>query len=369
MALSPERLRLTVAIGIFAVLAGAVYWVSRFPVARRVQPTYVPTRLPTNVEGTVVGPDGKPAHAEVSLVIESSPQPMRGGPARARRLAATKTADDGTFALGSIGSGRYILVARSVPTPTGVDDATEASLWAATVVATSPTSPKHVTLTLRRGGGVNGQVILNPVGRFTTSDALGGNALANTAVTLEPQDTDAKASLLDGAARISPGPDGRFVMPDVPPGHYRLAVSVPSPWIVDVVTSGGRDALDQALAVGPGAVVSDLEVTAIDAPNTLSGEAHDATGRPAPFALVVAFAGDAEARSAPRRMQATRTDRHGHFTLTGLPSGPYRVGLAPTGPPETWYSPEFFAEIAKTASAVRVFAGVPGVALVTSGPK
>jgi hypothetical protein len=45
------------------------------------------------------------------------------------------------------------------------------------------------------------------------------------------------------------------------------------------------------------------------------------------------------------------------------------VGVAPPGTPETWYSPEFFAELAQTASAVHLTSGAVGVTLVTGARK
>lgn len=371
MALSPERLRLTVAVGIFAMLGGAIFWVTRFPIQPRPPRAAVPgpaRNYPTTVEGVVFTADGKPARADVSLVIEGTPQPMRGGPIRGRRAAVTRTGDDGSFEIG-VSPGRYILVARSVATGTSADDTTDgASQWAAATVQSSSTVTK-IKLTMRKGGGITGQVVLNSTGARVPIEALASAALSNTTVSIEPVDVDAKATLLDGAPRVSPRPDGHFVMSDVPPGRYRLSLAVPSPWIVDAIDSRGQDELDRPIKVEGGSVLNDMTVTAIDAPTVLRGDAKDANGHPLPFALVMAFAGDADARVAPRRTQATRADARGRFTFTGLPTGNYQVAIAPADALEGWYSQGFLANLARSASTVRLTAGLPGMALVTSGPK
>ena len=368
MALSPTRLRQVIAAGVFLVLGGSVLWVNRYPIPpRRVRPQMqvqgnVRTFGRSSIEGVVLGTDGKPTHADVSLVVESAPVPMRGGPIRGRRAAVARTSDDGRFSLGAISAGHYLVVARNVP---GANEASDpASLWAAAEVDATDDAKTNVRLTLRRSGGVSGRLVLAPASGRAGADVAAAEAgLAGATLSVEPVDADSKASLLDGAPRVSPRGDGRFLIPDVPPGLYRLSAVVPSPWVLDQVTVDGRDGLDLPFRISPGGSVSDAALTAIDAPNLLTGEAVDATGRPSSFALVFAFPSDPDQRVAPRRRQATRSDARGRFTLTGLPSGTYLVSTAPTSEPDSWYSPAFFALLARTGSTVRLPAGGTAVAL------
>lgn len=364
MALSPSQFRLAAGVAIFVVFGGAIFWVSRVPVQPRrfrTPPSAVSAAArgrgfsgTASIEGTVVGPDGRPARADVSVVAEITSPGMRGGSTRGRRTAVTRTTDDGEFTL-NVNAGHVVVVARAV-----TDESTEAGgWWAAAEVA--PTTGAHVTtvLKLQRSGGLSGTIDLQA--RAGTSTA----GLAGTIVSLEPANADAKAILLDGAPGVAARSDGHFVMPDLPPGQYRLTAKLAAPWLIDRVTADGQEGLDRPIRIAPGSFIRDATIMATDVPNELDGRVVDATGHVVPFGLVFAFATSPADRLLSRRLQATRTDREGHFRLTGLPSGEYLVGLSNGAEPSAWYSPEFLAGVARGATPVRLAPGLTHATVVS----
>ena len=361
MPLSPSQFRLAAGVAIFVVFGGAIFWVSRVPI----QPKRLRLPPPTvgvggrgmnfagaaSIEGTVLDPDGKPARADVSAIADNGAQPMRGGFTRGRRTAATRTTDDGQFTL-TVASGHVVVVARAVN-----DESGDAGNWWAAAEVT-PTLGAHLTTTLRlqRSGSLAGLIDLRA--RAGTSRA----GLAGTIVSLEPANADAKAVLLEGAPHVAVDANGRFVMPNVPAGQYRLTATLTPPWLIDRVTADGQEGLDEPISIRAGRFIQDATITATDVPNELEGTVTDAAGHAVPFGLVFAFAADPADRLPARRLQATRTTREGRFRLTGLPSGDYLVGLSKGADPETWYSPAFLAQVARGATAVRL---VPGTTRTT----
>jgi len=368
MALSPTQLRVSASIATFAVVLGAIYWVGRYPVQpRRPRGQPLATTMPgwrtagrASVDGVVLGVDGKPTRADVSLVTEAAPAPIRGGLARGRRAAVTRTTDDGRFSFSLVPSSHYVVVARLA---TGDEASDASSLWAAAEIDAADVARVTARLKLQRSGELSGQIIF---------EALGGTARANlieTTVLLDPVDVNAKASLLDGLPRVYANGDGRFLLPDVPAGQYRLTATVGSPWMIDRITVNGRDGLDRPIAIESGSSVSDATIMATDVPNRIDGQALDPTGQAAPFALIFAFASDPAERELNRRTQAVRADRTGRFSVTGLPSGDYLVGIAAGGEPQAWYSPSFLTNLARGASRVRLPTGATRTTVVGGPPK
>lgn len=362
----PVQIRLWAALALFAALASAVFWAGRPPAAttRFGRSAAVPMLRGfggfgrASIDGVVLGTDGRPTHAEVSLVMPVEGRPMRGGADRGRRAAAIRTADDGRFSINFVAAGRYLLVAHATAAEEGSDN-----LWAAAEVVLADQAHAATRLKLKRSGGLSGQIVIRTFGTTAAPD------LTDTTVALEPVDSDAKAALLEGVPRVSVTADGRFLLAEIPPGQYRLTASLRVPWMVDALTANGRDSLDQPISVAPGAYVTDAVVTATNVPSRFDGDARDAAGHPLPFALLFAFASDPSLRSLNRRTQAVRANASGHFTLTGLPSGDYLVGVAPHGDASTWYTPGFLADLARQATHVRLTVGARQEAVVRRGPQ
>jgi hypothetical protein len=363
MAISPTPLRITVAVAVFGVLAGSIYWLSRVPV--RLAPPRPASRAAftappqpagdASIDGVVLGQDGTPQRAEVALMLGTTPAPSRGGPIRGRRYGSSMTTPDGHFSFAYVSANQYLVVAHVAPR----DSKDDHGLWAAAEIVATSEARSTANLTLRSSGRLTGQIVLEPVSGVSAED------FGDATVTLEPFDTAAKASLFGGAPQTAVRADGRFTLGDVPPGQYLVQVALARPWLIDRVVANGRDSFGVPVTIEPGDRVTTVTIGATDVATHLEGLAIGADGRPASLALVFAFAADASLRAVDRRMQAVRADRTGHFAISGLPSGDYLVAIAAGAPPAAWYSPKFFADLARDAVSVRL--GTAATRVVTVG--
>jgi hypothetical protein len=138
-------------------------------------------------------------------------------------------------------------------------------------------------------------------------------------------------SRFSGSSMVSVDGNGRFVLPHVFPGDYRLRVSVRQPdrWFEDGTALAGKDVRDSIVSVLPDQHVTNLDVTLTNNRATLSGMLLDEQGQPAPQYLVVLYsAGDRKI------IRMARPKLDGRYVMEGLIGGQYR--LAPALDPQTW---------------------------------
>jgi hypothetical protein len=156
-----------------------------------------------------------------------------------------------------------------------------------------------------------------------------------------------------------------LVTTDVPAGTGRLNLPVfgaSGAWpMPPVVVDGMRFRVD---GIAPGRYrmqsvvqgVEDAVATFTDTPGVLTGTVTDAAGTPVPELYVVAFSVDrATWFSGSRRVAAVRP-REGHYTISNLPPGEYRVAVADLDQNE-WFDPSVLERLMTIATPVTI-AGV-----------
>lgn len=108
--------------------------------------------------------------------------------------------------------------------------------------------------------------------------------------------------------------------------------------MVKAVTLGGTDVTNEPFE--PGAATRyRLDVVLTDRVCRLSGTVSDRSARPVPNALVGAFPEDVFRQDGSRLIRTTFSGQLGHYELTNLPAGQYRVAAVTGLPRGAWTDP------------------------------
>ena len=311
--------------------------------------------VPTaTVEGTIYWPDGTPADG-MSISINGIGPPM---PMGASQFGVAKAGSDGRFRIASVRPGRYVLQARGAR-PGGTE------VWAMTDVIVSGASVGGLTLTLQPAMTLSGRVVLNgtptppPPTRVMVQRTAQPPPNPETITTRGlPAIGDLVASRGDGSAA-----DGSFTVTGIPPGNFRLNVTVPpalgGAWWLESAVAGGRDLLDVPLEFGTTfGNIEDAVLTLTDRRTGLTGRLQTPAGVPAPEYFVIVFSADrAHWFHGARRTRAVRPATDGMFSVSELPAGPYLVAAVTDAYPDEWQRADFLDQLASFAVPVTVRAG------------
>ncbi len=141
--------------------------------------------------------------------------------------------------------------------------------------------------------------------------------------------------------------DGAFEIRNVPPGRYTMTVDDgPGPWTVESAMVGGIDVLDSAIEVGH-EDVQGVVLTFTDVMSEISGIVTR-RGRPAAQYELIAFPTDRAVSS--RRIQMTRSDTAGRYTLKGLPPGKYALAHVPPVRTDWQLTPQSLSRMTRLAA-------------------
>jgi hypothetical protein len=244
---------------------------------------------------------------------------------------------------------------------------TEPTLWAETNVGGGTQALAGLTLSLREGLTVSGQVSFQGAAAQPTPEARGG-----ISISLEP--ADGRTADLTSVARGRVDPNGSFTTMGVPAGKYVLRVSnAPQGWSLRSATFGGRDITETAVELGTNNATG-VVLSFTDRPSEVNGTVRDASGNPDPRASVLVFPVERTAwvdtGSQPRRLKTSRTGKEGNFRIGNLPPGEYHIVAIEDSVPRSWQNPEYLDVIARGATVVRIGEGDARVVtlVATKGP-
>jgi hypothetical protein len=284
-----------------------------------IRATFVPS---ARVAGTLLDDAGQPVAAtQVRLVL--------GGDDMAVDIATGRAGGDGRFSMVTVPSGRYTLtasrvprmqmgMARGAPQPRPAEQPvlpTDPALSTSLPVVAGDPSAESLTLMMQRGGRVRGRIDY-------------GNAAARPT----PEQFRALQIALVPAGDAFPAPagqgriesDGTFSTAAVPPGRYRLRVTVPAAWRARSAIVDGSDMLDTPVAIA-GSDIDNVALVLTDTPDaTIAGVVRTSNGAPDPDAIVVVLPVD-EALIGERRLKIARTTATGEYAVPRLPAGDYVV--------------------------------------------
>ena len=211
---------------------------------------------------------------------------------------------DGTFSLGGVLPGTYVVEAQSF---SGVRASAEVTLSGADV--------SGVILTLSGGTRARGQV------RFE-----GGTPprdLQPSQLFLFAESFDGEPMSVNAADPRSPvAADWTFELTGLT-GRGFISGGSANGWIVKTVTLNGSDFTDSPIDFSSGEV-NGIEVLLSNRTSTVAGQVADSSGAVAGDASVVIFPRDPDKWTMrARSIEAARPDQQGRFSIVGLPAGQY----------------------------------------------
>jgi protocatechuate 3,4-dioxygenase beta subunit len=336
------------------------------------------------VEGTIVGPDGRPAPnvqvrllpgdqnnlmAQISnLLLRTTPdgkfQATNIAPGH-YTLSARSTTGEQMVTIGEPGGGQGVFVMRQAvpvagraggppPPPQGPPPV---SLWAEQDLDVNGADINGLSLTLQEGMKISGRIAFD--GR---SIAPPGD-FSRVRVSLQPAGAGRVAVNLPSAQVDE---NGAFTFTGVPPGEYRLFSAIlgsggpaGTGWTLRSAVVDGRDTLDHPLAITPGRDVQNAVITFTDRPSELSGRLIDAAGKPVSGLTILVFTTDqslwttASRRVRPPMQPAT----DGSFRATGLAAGEYYLAAVTDLEPGDWGDPAFMDQVAAAAIKITIAEG------------
>jgi hypothetical protein len=348
----------------------------------------IPMRIvPTaRVEGTVVGPDGRPFNGAQLMMV-----PADMGEFTSAASSSVRMMGEGKFVVPNVAPGRYTISARSTgrggdvmmmgggmgggtfvmrapapasaggppPPPPPSPGMPPTSMWAQANVDVNGENITDVTLALQEGMTVSGKVL------------FAGKALAPptdlTKIRLSLDPSGPGTGMMMGMPFAELDSTGGFKFTGVPPGKYMLGSSLPGPgggaaanWAAKSAVADGRDVLDSSLEVRPGQSIQGLVMTFTDQRTELSGTLMDTTGKPTSGLMILVFSTDRMlwTSAGSRRMRPpVQPSTDGKFKITGLPPGEYYLAALTDVEPGDIGNAAFMDQVAAVAIKITLGEG------------
>ena len=310
------------------------------------------------IEGTVVNGTG----AQVRDITVTLSDPQQPGTSIANINARADR--EGHFRLMNVPPGQYRVTARATLVPEGADDPggrgaargrgtpnvqrpNPTIVWAAADLAVDGRSLSNVLLSLQRGVSVSGRL------RFD-GQAPPPADLTRLRVTMSPAEPSPFGGPMSGQVEA----DGRFTIPSVAPGRYRLTAGGAQGWTVDGSEIGGRDALDVPVEITGAQNITGAQITFGDRQTELSGTVTDEQQQPVATYTLVIFPDDRRYWiSGSRRIQSVRPSTDGQYAFRNLPPGDYRLAPVYDLEPGALSDPEFLQQLETTALRITLQPG------------
>jgi hypothetical protein len=254
------------------------------------------------VSGMVLGPDGAPSRgANVQLVDPAIPVINVG-------VWFATAGPDGQFSFPGVLPGAYVV---------GAKGEGQGDLLMASAPTQAGAGGAAVELRLARGVEVSGRLKLDTIGEAVD--------LSIVRIDLFPISTPADWEM--PLPRTTPDPQGRFVIGNVHPGRYRVAVAgLPAPWVIASAVFEGVDAADHHLVVEPGRTYAGGTIAFTSRTADVAGSISNQRGEPvADYALMLFPADRSLWLAQSRRIRLVQPAADGTYRIGGLPSGVYRL--------------------------------------------
>ena len=189
------------------------------------------------------------------------------------------------------------------------------TVWASADLVVDGRNVSNVMLSLQPGMTVSGQLQFEGA----ASPPADLTRMRVTVVSADPGE-----GFGNNAGRVDPS--GRFVIPSLSPGRYRLTAGGAPGWFLESASVGGVDVLDFPFEVKPNQHVSGVVVTLTDRQTELTGVIVDNRNQPVVDYTLLIFPADQKYwTGSSRRIQTARPGTDGRYTIRNLPPGDYKM--------------------------------------------
>jgi hypothetical protein len=335
------------------------------------------------IEGFVTG--GPTPQGITVMLVNAGFDVPGGGPGSARTDA------QGAFRFNNVPPGQYTVVARGSvaiggreggpggrgPGPAGRGMVPglargaaqqQTRLWASTDVVVDGRNLANVMLALQPGMSVSGRIAFEGSQPPPTD-------FSRARVTAQPIMLPGASGELMQSSAGTVDADGRFTIPSVVPGRYRVTASVPSSssgssssgaispasttgWTLGSAMVDGQDSLDFPIEIKPSQNVGNVVLTFVDRQTELTGTIVDQRSQPVvDYNLIVYPADQRFWTPQSRRIQSARPATDGRFTFRNLPPGDYRIAPVLDPEPGSWYDPAFLQQLDGNATRITLGEG------------
>jgi hypothetical protein len=292
------------------------------------------TTRTARISGTAVDSQGRPLMGFVfPMPRGESPMMMFGPPNQIK--------PDGSFSLGGLAPGTYVLQTQGGNGPDGESASMEITLGGDDITG--------VRLVGSKASIASGRVVVEPGS---------AGALQPNAIRLMAQPTVMDMPMMNMAGPSAVNDDFTFEI-KTRPGRMRIQLAGQPPgWSIRAVRYRGQDITDSGFEFRANENVSDLEVELSNRETTLSGLVTNARGAVAKDYAVVVFPHDREKWSVGMRYLKTgRPDQEGRFKVSGLPPGDYYAVALEYVDSSEWMEPEYLERIQSKATDVSLNEG------------
>jgi hypothetical protein len=293
----------------------------------------MPTRT-ARIMGTAVDSRGNPMIGMVMAMPRGESMMMMFGPPGQIR-------PDGSFSIGGLAPGTYVLQTQGMSGPDGESASTEVTL--------SGDDVSGIRLTGSKPSTVAGRVIVDPGAAQTLRPST-------LRLSLQPVVMDMPMMGMGGPGVVND--DLTFEL-RARPGKMRIALAGPVPgWSVRAVRYHGLDVTDDGIEFRANENISDVEVELTNRVTDLSGLVTNARGAVVNDYTVIVFPQDRDRWSpGSRYLRSSRPDQEGRFKVPGLPPGDYYALALDYVDSADWTDPEFLERVRSKATSVSINEG------------
>jgi protocatechuate 3,4-dioxygenase beta subunit len=278
----------------------------------------------SRISGIVSNPDGTPVTSgNINLMSDA-------GGGRGNQIGMNfggRIQWDGSFTIGNVAPGRYMLRARG--------DDSEVPQFAAQPISVSGDDLSDVIVTLSAGATISGTVSFLP----------GGSPAPDyTQFRITAPSTDQSEFGPQSNARVDK--DGHFSISGVSAGAHLIRPSNGSrTWVLKSVIAGDRDVTDVPFHVRSGENLTNVAVVFTDKQSEINGTLTTENGTPMPEYTVLAFPADSTLwRPQSRQIATARPDQTGKYRIRGLPPGDYYLATVDPSQQGEWFEPAYLDE-------------------------